>query len=89
MTARQKTINGAWPLPRGALKTKTRATPEAGSRKQPFYKPLRKEFRRDGFSYRQIARQGDAAIYEQTWNGCRNSSVSYEVIRFLREGMSK
>jgi len=45
---------------------------------------LPKQFRRDGFSYRQIARQGDAAIYEQTWNGCRNPSVSYEVIRIRR-----
>ena len=43
-----------------------------------------KEFGRDGFSYRQIARQGDAAIYEQAWNGCRNPSVCCEVIRIRR-----
>ena len=73
MTARQKTINGASPLPRGALETKTRATAEAGGKKGPFHKPLPKEFRRDGFQYRQIAREGDAAIYEQTWNGCAES----------------
>jgi hypothetical protein len=63
---------------------KTRATAEAGAEKGHFYRPLPKEFRRDGFSYRQIAREGDAAIYEQTWNGCRNPSVSYEVIRIRR-----
>jgi len=45
---------------------------------------LPKEFRRDGFDYRQIAREGDAAIYKQTWNGCRNPSVSYEIIRIRR-----
>jgi hypothetical protein len=45
---------------------------------------LPKEFRHDGFSYRQIAREGDAAIYEQTWNGFRNPSVSYEIIRIRR-----
>jgi hypothetical protein len=41
-------------------------------------------FRRDGFNYRQIAREEDAAIYEQTWSGCANPSVSYEVIRIRR-----
>jgi hypothetical protein len=45
---------------------------------------LPKEFRHDGFTYRQIAREGDIAIYEQAWNGCRNPSVSYEVIRLRR-----
>jgi hypothetical protein len=40
-----------------------------------------KEFRRDGFDYRQIAREGNAAIYEQRWTGCAEPSVCYEVIR--------
>ena len=62
---------------------KTRATAKARTKKC-HYRPLPKEFRRNGFSYRQIARQGDAAIYEQTWNGCRNPSISYEVIRIRR-----
>jgi len=44
---------------------------------------LPKQFRRDGFTYRQIAREGNAAIYEQTWNGCQNR-VAYEVIRIRR-----
>jgi hypothetical protein len=63
---------------------KTRAAAEAWSKKGQFYKPLPKEFRRDGFSYRQIAREGDAAIYEQTWSGSGNPSVCYEVIRIRR-----
>jgi hypothetical protein len=68
-------------LPRA---TKTRARAEAGSKKQPFYKPLPTRFRRDGFDFRQIAREGNAAIYEQTWSGCADPSVSYEVIRIRR-----
>lgn len=64
--------------------TKTRATGEARSKKQPFYKRLPTEFRRDGFNYCQIAREGDAAIYEQRWSGCPNPSVCYEVVRIRR-----
>jgi hypothetical protein len=29
-------------------------------------------------------RDDNAAIYEQTWNGCLNPSISYEVIRIRR-----
>ena len=43
-----------------------------------------KEFRRDGFLYQQIAREGNAAVYEQSWSGCPNPSVCYEVIRIRR-----
>ena len=68
-------------LPRAPKK---RATGDAGSKKQRFYKPLPIEFSRDGFNYRQIAREGDAAIYEQTWSGCSEPSVCYEVIRIRR-----
>jgi len=63
---------------------KTRATAEAGTKKRPFYKPLPKEFRHDGFTFRQIARTKNAAIYEQTWNGCDNPSPCWEVIRIRR-----
>jgi hypothetical protein len=62
---------------------KTRARAEGGSKKS-HYKPLPKEFRHDGFDYRQIARQGDAAIYEQRWSGWAEPSVCYEVIRIRR-----
>src|SRR5690242_173471 len=60
---------------------KTRARGEAGSKKGRFYKRLPTRFSRDGFNYRQIAREGDAAIYEQTWSGCSSPSVCYEVVR--------
>jgi hypothetical protein len=36
-----------------------------------------------GFNYRQIAREGDWAIYEQRWRDSKN--VCYEVIRIRRE----
>ena len=63
---------------------KTRATAEAGSKKSRFYRPLPKEFRRDGFDYLQITREGNASIYEQRWVGCSSPSVCYEVIRIRR-----
>jgi hypothetical protein len=62
---------------------KTRARAEAGSEKR-HYRPLPKEFQRGGFTYKQLAREGNAAIYEQRWSGCRNPSVCYEVIRIRR-----
>lgn len=84
MSARQKTINCVLPLLQGALDIKTRATAEAWSKKGHSCKPLPTRFRRDGFEYRQIARERDAAIYEQSWTGCAEPSVCYEVIRIRR-----
>ena len=71
-----------------ANNSKTRATAEAWSKKGRFHKPLPTQFGPDGFDYRQVAREGTAAaIYEQTWSGCPNPSISYEVIRIRwREG---
>ena|SRR5437868_5231232 len=63
---------------------KTRARAEASGKKGYSYRPLPKEFRHDGFTFRQIARANNAAIYQQTWNGCSNPSVCYEVIRIRR-----
>lgn len=63
---------------------KTNATAEAWSKKGHSYKPLPTQFRRGGFDYRQIAREGNAAIYEQRWTGCAEPSVCYEVIRIRR-----
>src|SRR2546423_4039654 len=72
-------------LPSCIIKTRSRG--EAGSKKRPFYKPLPTRFSRDGFNYRQIARERDAAIYEQTWSACLNPSLCHEVIRIgRREG---
>jgi hypothetical protein len=84
MSTRQKTINCALPLPQGALDIKTRATAEAWDKKRHSCKPLPIRFRRDGFQYPQIAREGEAAIYEQIWRGCAEPSVCYEVIRIRR-----
>ena len=84
MSQRQKTINCVLPLSQGAFNIKTRARAKAGGKKGHSCKPLPIRFRRGGFNYRQIARERDAAIYEQTWNGCSDPSVCYEVIRIRR-----
>src|SRR5262249_40634097 len=63
---------------------KTRITAEARTKKGQFYKPLPKEFSHDGFQYRQIACDGDAAIYEQRCSTSAEPSVSYDVIRIRR-----
>ena len=69
-------------LPSRAIKTRARA--KGGGKKGHSYKPLQVQFWAGGFNYRQIAREKDAAIYEQTWSGCANPSVSFEVIRIRR-----
>ena len=63
---------------------KTRAGAEGSDRKGRFYKPLPREFRHNGFTYGQVVRDENAAIYEQTWGGCSNPSICYEVIRVRR-----
>ena len=84
MSQRQKVTKRVWPLPQATLDIKTRATAEAWGKKGHSCKPLPVRFRRGGFNYRQIARERDAAIYEQTWSGCSEPSVCYEVIRIRR-----
>ena len=59
---------------------KTSATAEACTKERHSYKPLRKEFRRDGFNYRQVTREGGIAFYEQRWTGCPDAAVCFEVI---------
>ncbi len=61
---------------------KTRSSVEAGCNKGHSHLPTRFHLR--GFDYRQIAREGDAAIYEQAWTGCSKPAVRYEVIRIRR-----
>jgi len=63
---------------------KARAVPEAGYSECHSCKRLPMHFRRRGFIYHQIAREGNAAIHEQIWSGCPNPSVSHEVIRIRR-----
>src|SRR5215470_19435894 len=65
-----------------AIKTRPRA--EAGSKKGHSYRPLQTRFERDGFLYRQIAREGDGAIYEQCFVRNPDRVISYEVIRIRR-----
>lgn len=84
MSAQEKTTDCPPPLLQDARPIKTRATAEAWNKKRHSCKPLPMRFRRDGFNYQQIAREGDAAIYEQTWSGCSDPSVCYEVVRIRR-----
>ena len=63
---------------------KTSAGAEACTKERHSYKPLRKEFQRDGFNYRQVAREGDIALYEQRWTGCPGAAVCFETIRVRR-----
>jgi hypothetical protein len=63
---------------------KTRARPEGGTKKGRFYRTLPTRFRLNSFEYRQLARKGDIALYEQVWSGCAEPSPSYEVIRIRR-----
>jgi hypothetical protein len=55
---------GTFPVSLPSRGIKTRARAEARSKKGHSYKPLVAEFRAGGVNYRQIAREGDAAIYE-------------------------
>jgi hypothetical protein len=51
------------------------------------YEPLATTFKHDGFNYRQIAHEGDFAIYEQRWirrDGELSENVAFEVIRIQR-----
>ena len=61
---------------------KTISAAEARTKKS-HYKPLPKEFRRGRFNYRQIYREGDFAIYQQTWKG-NEHSAAFELIRIRR-----
>jgi hypothetical protein len=61
-----------------AIKTIPTAKPEV---KKAILEALPTEFNYGGFHYKQIARQGLVAIYRQTWNGIKNPSVAYEVVK--------
>ena len=51
---------------------------------EPNVRLLPTRFSRGEFTYRQIAREGMWAIYEQTWSGCNDAEPCYEVIRIRR-----
>jgi hypothetical protein len=63
---------------RGGPAVKTRPVEDCSARKG-HYKPIATFFKHGGFNYRQIAREGDVAIYEQRWLDSEN--VCYEVVR--------
>ena len=86
MSARPPAIDCASSLLQGVFEIRTHATVEGGSKKRHFYtyKPLLTRFRRGEFDYRQVPRERDAAIYQQTWNGYSDPSVCYEVVRIRR-----
>ena len=67
-----------------SLAPKTSARCEAASKKGHACKSLRSRFRRGEFIYRQIAHEGNFAIYEQKCAGCPDPSICYEIIRVRR-----
>ena len=83
MSATPKQARRPLAFSRDGFDIKTRATAERGGQKG-HYRPIAKEFCHNGFTFRQIVREGDVAIYEQKWNGCANPSVAYEVVRIRR-----
>jgi hypothetical protein len=52
----------------------------SGQQETASRRPLHIRFRKDGFDYRQLAREGQLAIYELTWQG-RTDSAAFEVVR--------
>lgn len=44
------------------------------------YKRLERHFHRGQFSFKQLVRQGDVMIYSQSWRGCSEPSIAFEVI---------
>jgi hypothetical protein len=70
----------------GGQNAMTRPT-ETETARKGHYEPIVASFKYDGFNYRQIAREGDVAIYEQRWirpGGDLSENVCYEVIRVQR-----
>src|SRR5262249_28032512 len=65
-------------MPRRAPKNRAKAI--SISKRGQCYKLLERHFQRDQFNYKQLVRQGDAAIYSQTWRGCSEPSIIFEVI---------
>jgi hypothetical protein len=86
VTVDEKQLLLASPLSSPILANKKRFRPEQVRKEGPSrgsLQHIRKEFRRSGFKYRQIAREGAWAIYEQKWRTSDN--VAYEVVR-IRPG---
>jgi len=85
MIASKLELSGdSFPLSSPSPTIKTHARTEARGEKEHSHKPLPVEFRADGFNYRKVTREGEWAIYEQTWSGCDDPNVCYEVVRIRR-----
>src|SRR5262245_27741414 len=78
----QKTLDRQESLPWVEIEQKTRLTKKGQLKNGTSYKPLATDFTLGGFSYRQIAREGDVAVYEQRWN--HSPKVCYEVVHIQR-----
>jgi len=72
------------PGPNLTLDIKTIPTASRNVRKAASCQPLEAQFHLKGLNRRQIAREGDVAIYEQTWRDCAAPSVCYEVVHVRR-----
>jgi hypothetical protein len=72
------------PLSRHGRGRRTRSGADGVGKKRRSRKPLPTLFRHSCFSYHQLAREGDLAIYKQRWCGRSDSSIAYEVIRIRR-----
>jgi len=57
-----------------------RRSPISTSKQGKRYKPLQRCFRRGEFDYKLIRRDKDIAICSQTWRGCSEPSVCWEVV---------
>jgi hypothetical protein len=68
-------------FPQDGSDIKMLARAEVRGKKRHSCRPLPIRFRRKGFTYWQIAREGNAAIYKQTWSGCSDPSFCYDAIR--------
>jgi hypothetical protein len=73
---KQQSLGDPLTLPSWTNKTRNSRTPTTG---KAVPEPVLTSFKSHGFSYRQIAREGDIAIYEQRWRNSEN--VAYEVVR--------
>jgi hypothetical protein len=59
---------------------KTRAGAISISKHGQCYRALERDFRRGEFNYTQLVRQGNVAVYSQTWRGFSEPSIAFEVI---------
>jgi hypothetical protein len=68
------------PLSEPTQATKTRPTRSVPTKR---YEPVALTFRKNGFTNRQIAREGAVCIYEQRWGNSEN--VAYHLLFPIKE----